>query len=121
LRKHSPPPTIKYKDVKSLLNDLTKWYYKDGDGIFLSEKSRDLFFELLKKIDKALKRDHKDDDNFGSDELGEFPFEGKPGYGLRGMGSDLRTGLLEDIGTRGRITGVTYSGHTDYWKSKGYM
>lgn len=108
-------------DVKCLLKDLTEWYYKDGNGIFLSEKSRDLFFDLLKTIDEALKMGHKDNDNLHPDDLGEFPFKGKPGYGLRGMGSDLRTGLLEDIRTRGRITGITYSGHTEYWKSKGYM
>jgi hypothetical protein len=112
LRKHAVPINITYGMMQRLLEDLTYWYYEEGNGMFLSEKSRDLFFEFLKMIEKGLLENTENnlDAKCSTEFLGDFPDkkQEKEGFGLRRTGSELRTCLLEDIGTRKQLTGITY-------------
>jgi hypothetical protein len=116
---HSQFPTMKYKDIQCLLSELTYWYYKGGNGMFLSENSRGLFFRLLKEINEGLKPMttascfFNENTDFPEAKLGKLPSEGEQGSGLRRLGSRLRTSLLEDVGTRGRLIGITYGGRKD--------
>jgi hypothetical protein len=110
LRKHAVPINITYERVQRLLEDLTYWYYEEGSGMFLSEQSRDLFFEFLEMIEKGLLEitENNLDAKCSTEFLGDFPDKRQGKAGLRRTGSELRTRLLEDIGTRKQLTGITY-------------
>jgi len=106
LRKHSAPETLSYGEVNTLLKELTSWYYEDGKGMYLTEKSRERFLDLLKELEDITKtKGARKDEAISSSDLGTFPDKETKtkGSGLRGAGSELRTLLLKDIGTREQL------------------
>ena len=107
LRKYSQPKRITYGDIRCLLKNLTNWYYEDDGGLFLTVQSRDSFFSFLEKMDKVQDREMKDDQDFPKEVIGEFRSNDKGGSGLRLKGSNLRTELQQEIGTRKELTSVS--------------
>ncbi len=76
--------------LKEMAIDLRKWYFEDG-GIFLTDNSREAYFELQKKIQKVLKNQQAD----LTAELDDGTFEA-----VRKLGSKLRTNLSSDLRSR---------------------
>ena len=77
-------------DLQKLTASLRQWYFEKG-GLFLSEKSRDSYFALQDAIKKVL--DVKGQS--GGATVDEETYEN-----LRKSGSELRTALTRDVGTR---------------------
>ena len=73
LRKHSEPEKITYGKMRNLLENLTKWYYIDGGGLFLSEESQKLFVGFLDEIDIQYKTEERNVmTDFPPESIGEF-------------------------------------------------
>ncbi len=89
LAKYARPKQLTFDDLSKLSASLRQWYYEKG-GLFLSDKSRDVYFALQDEIKAAL--DHGNSLHSGVDEP---TFEK-----LREAGSALRTALTQDVGTR---------------------
>ena len=49
LAKYSRPEPVTYEKVENLSKDLRKWYFEVG-GLFLSETTRDRYFDLQEAI-----------------------------------------------------------------------
>jgi hypothetical protein len=90
LAKYSRPEPVTYQTIKKLSETLRQWYFEEG-GLFLSERSRDAYFALQDELTKKLAELGQQEDKL----LPETTFE----Y-LRKKGSDLRSRLTEDVGTR---------------------
>jgi hypothetical protein len=82
------------KACASTLSDaLRAWYFEVG-GIFLSERTRDAYFDLQEKLQEIeYDQDIPDDGN----EIPNF-------RSLRKLGSTLRTAMARDVGTRHKGT-----------------
>jgi len=74
-----------------LHNDLRTWYFEVG-GIFLSESTRDSYFNLQEKLREIEENQEISDDN---NEIPDFE-------SLRKLGSTLRTAMARDVGTRSK-------------------
>jgi hypothetical protein len=90
LAKYARPKQLIFDDLHKLSASLRQWYFERG-GLYLSEKSRDRYFALQDAIKKVL--DVKGQ-SVGAT-VGEETYEN-----LRMSGSDLRTALTRDVGTR---------------------
>ena len=90
LAKYARPKQLTFDDLYKLTASLRQWYFEQG-GLFLSEKSRDTYFALQDAIKKVL--DAKGQP--GGTTVDEETYED-----LRKSGSDLRTALTRDVGTR---------------------
>ena len=90
LAKYARPKQLTFDDLYKLTASLRQWYFEQG-GLFLSEKSRDTYFALQDAIKKVL--DAKGQP--GAATVDEETYED-----LRKSGSNLRTALTRDVGTR---------------------
>lgn len=95
LARYSPEKPLTYKIIRETSEDLRDWYFDVG-GIYLSKDSRDPYFEL-----KGLMQQVIDHEEF------KDPHDQKTRDALDVLlktivekGSDLRTLLTHDIGTR---------------------
>jgi hypothetical protein len=78
------------------LEDLTKWYYDNGGGMFLSAKSRKLYTEsLLEKLQNTAE-DRQIRDN-------EVVRDKKNLKDILDAASELRSSLVDDVGTRAQL------------------
>ena len=90
LAKYATPKQLTFDDLYKLTASLRQWYFEQG-GLFLSEKSRDTYFALQDAIKKVL--DAKGQPGVTTVDEGTYE-------DLRKSGSDLRTALTRDVGTR---------------------
>lgn len=91
LAKYARPKELTVDDVNKLTGSLRQWYFEKG-GLFLSDSSRDAYFDLQEAIKDVLAtRTQTSSDS----KIREPTFET-----LRAKGSTLRTALTRDVGTR---------------------
>lgn len=89
---HSPPGTVTPRVVRNLGGALRHWYFTTG-GLFLSETTRQPYFNLQQGVSGALK--HK-----AADSSEEIPDETLKA--LKTLASRLRTSCTDDVATRVR-------------------
>ena len=87
---YSPPSAVTYAVASGLSQALRSWYFEVG-GLFLSEESREAYFDLQKGLGGVIK-EPLDDDHVP---LGSQRFER-----LRAIASKLRTASTQDVATR---------------------
>jgi hypothetical protein len=80
---------LTYSDALDLGSALRRWYYQEG-GIFLSENSRDAYFELHEAL-KAV---------YTSKPVQSEPLKPREFFSIQRPSSNLRTALARDLGTR---------------------
>ncbi|MBC7810930.1 MAG: hypothetical protein H7175_07290 [Burkholderiales bacterium] len=92
---YPPAPNVVYQDLVSLSESLRKWYFETG-GMYLSQPTRDVYFDVQKYIATLSKKE-------GS----LSPYDNKGAYDkqsdyekMRARLSALRTQLTSDIGSR---------------------
>lgn len=90
LAKYSPPEDTTYSTLKNLSTSMSKWYYEESGGIFLSINSRNEYFEIQDKITNSLKNTSNLDEEL-NDELRKEIYN---------KASSLRTKLTDDLGSR---------------------
>jgi hypothetical protein len=93
LAKYSPPGPVTPRVLGQLSRALRSWYFDTG-GLYLSEPARDAYFALQGALVAAVGTGEAEIDV----ELDPDAFEA-----IRKAGSDLRTHLAGDIGTRRRL------------------
>ena len=93
LAKYARPKQLNYEDLGNLSAPLRQWYFEKG-GLFLSDRSRDAYFALQDAIRAVLTVNTEPPGALLSDEVYEP---------LRIKGSELRTALTQDVGTRKRL------------------
>jgi hypothetical protein len=86
----SPASAVTYAAARDLSKALRSWYFEVG-GLFLSEATRNAYFDLQKGLGNVAKQPPEDD----SLPVGPQRFER-----LRGIASTLRTMTTEDVATR---------------------
>jgi hypothetical protein len=84
LAKYAPTKTFTCDDAYVLASALRCWYFEDG-GLFLSEPARNAYFDLQEALKTVEERSDQPVPNLGT---------------LMDRGSDLRTQLTRDVGTR---------------------
>jgi hypothetical protein len=89
LAKYARPREVTCDDLRTLATSLRQWYFEKG-GLYLSERSRGAYFALQDAIKTEL-----DSKPSPGGEVISGTFEA-----LRTRGSDLRTALTRDVGTR---------------------
>jgi hypothetical protein len=87
---YSPPSAVTYAVARDLSQGLRSWYFEVG-GLFLSEESREAYFDLQKGLGGVIK-EPVDVDHVP---LGPQRFER-----LRAIASKLRTASTQDVATR---------------------
>ena len=87
---YAPPSAVTYSVARDLAQALRTWYFEVG-GLFLSEASREAYFDLQKGLGGVIK-EPLDADRVP---LGAQRFER-----LRGIASKPRTTLTQDVATR---------------------
>jgi hypothetical protein len=78
-------------NLEDLSSNLADWYYDTGAGIYLSTTTMQYYRSLQDQIKKSI------DDSAGIED-NEPPIDNLDK--IKNLGSDLRTNLLKDIGTR---------------------
>jgi hypothetical protein len=86
LARYAPPGEFTFNKAHNLAVALRAWYFEEG-GLFLSEPARDAYFDLQ----KALK---------GLGDRSDHAVPQATLETLMGLGSELRTHLSQDVGTR---------------------
>jgi hypothetical protein len=87
---YSPPGTVTYAVARDLSQALRSWYFELG-GLFLSEQTREAYFNLQKGLGGVIKEPVEHDHL----PVGDNRFER-----LRGAASTLRTASTHDVATR---------------------
>ena len=90
LAKYARPKELTNADLEALTGALRKWYFESG-GLFLSETSREAYFALQDGIRDELESGGRST---------AVPVEDGKFEVLRSLGSNLRTALTRDVGTR---------------------
>jgi hypothetical protein len=90
LAKYARPGPFTPAGAKELSRELRRWYFETG-GLFMSEETRDAYFELQSGLGTFA----EDQNRQVEQALGETEFTC-----LRDKGSTLRTRVTQDIGTR---------------------
>jgi hypothetical protein len=90
LAKYARPKALTFTDLELLTTSLREWYFQKG-GLFLSDNSRDCYFDLQDAIKNVLVANSEAKET----EIAEQTYES-----LRSVGSNLRTALAQDVGTR---------------------
>jgi hypothetical protein len=90
LAHYSPPSAVTYAVARDLSQALRSWYFEVG-GLFLSEGSREAYFDLQKGLGGVIKEPLED----AHVPLGPQRFER-----LRAVASRLRTASTRDVATR---------------------
>jgi hypothetical protein len=87
---YSPPSAVTYGLARDLSRALRSWYFEVG-GLFLSELTREAYFDLQKGLGGVIKEPVEHDHLPVADKLFER---------LRGTASTLRTATTQDVATR---------------------
>ncbi len=90
LAKYARPEPVTPLRLRKLAEDLRSWYFEVG-GLFLSDNSRDRYFDLQEAIVAELKKEHPDENK----DLDTNSFEA-----IREQSSTLRTSLSSDLRSR---------------------
>jgi hypothetical protein len=111
LARYSRPAPVTYQAITDLTVDMREWYFQQG-GMFLTQDSRDQYFELKASME-TLVFGYKTDQNkmqIDDEYLTRLQAESKKNLGVEidekyvefliDQGSTLRTALATDIGTR---------------------
>ncbi|HEX8129170.1 MAG TPA: hypothetical protein VF527_08725 [Pyrinomonadaceae bacterium] len=91
LARYAPPELVTRRRVEQLAIELRRWYFEVG-GLFCTDQTRDAYFALQKGIEKAVEET--------KNEKAETELEPDCAKELRGIGSNLRTSMARDVGTR---------------------
>ena len=86
----SPPSVVTYAVARDLSKALRSWYFEVG-GIFLSDATRDAYFDLQKKLGGVIKEPLEND---------HLPVGLQRFERLRAIASKLRTMSTQDVATR---------------------
>jgi hypothetical protein len=89
---YSPPEAVTFAVARALSQALRSWYFEVG-GLFLSEQTREAYFDLQKGLGGVIKEPVEHDHL----PVGKRLFER-----LRGSASTLRTASTQDVATRVR-------------------
>ena len=87
---YSPPSAVTYGVARDLSRALRSWYFEVG-GLFLSEQTREAYFDLQKGLGGVNKEPVEHD---------HLPVGDKVFERLRGTASTLRTATTQDVATR---------------------
>lgn len=111
LARYSRPAPVTYQSLKDLTIKMRVWYFQQG-GLFLTENSRNRYFELKAAMESFVVG-YKTDQNImpidneylaelheASKNNSEVEIDEKYVKGVIELGSALRTELATDIGTR---------------------
>lgn len=90
LAKYARPKELTFADLEKLTASLREWYFHKG-GLFLSDNSRDSYFDLQEAIKNILASNTEVKEQTVPETIYEE---------LRQTGSSLRTALVRDVGTR---------------------
>jgi hypothetical protein len=88
---YSAPQPVTYLAAAKLAKDLRRWYYEMG-GLFISERTREPYFDLQKALAGILELR-------GEHDLKE-PIDGESAKLLKALASRLRTSMTDDVATR---------------------
>lgn len=89
--------TFKKKSAAELSEKLREWYFEIG-GLFLSERTRDEYFDIQRELESIIEDNTIGD---GEDLAIKKSDESESWFErLRAKGSSLRTGMARDVGTR---------------------
>jgi hypothetical protein len=91
---HGKERFITYAEAEKLGIALRRWYYREG-GLFLSENSRDRYFDLQKALARVYNGIRAQSESWKALTPKEF-------FAVQARSSDLRTALAYDLGTRRR-------------------
>jgi hypothetical protein len=87
--KYAREAAVTLADVRAISINLRSWYFKSG--MFLSDQGRDAYFDYQRALNEVLKKMALSPTT---------PLE-EPTYEyLRSLGSEFRTALVWDVGTR---------------------
>jgi hypothetical protein len=87
---YAPPSAVTYAVATDLSQALRTWYFEVG-GLFLSEASRDAYFDLQKGLGGVTKEPRP---------AGDLPLGTRRFERLRALASRLRTASTQDVATR---------------------
>ncbi len=107
LPRYPPAEKLNYEELHTLSENFRAWYFQDG-GIYLSEKSREMYFLAQKTL---LKYPQKTGALSPFDVEGNYDKNSDYEY-VRQKLSDLRTQLTKDIGSR-RMPGSVLRNNED--------
>ena len=91
LARYDRPKPLTIQTLGELSVAMRQWYFEVG-GLFLSEETRNTYFDLKKAIQQAV-----ESTKYGADEILDDKPEGKH---ILEQGSLLRARLAHDVGTR---------------------
>lgn len=83
-------PTVTYEDAEKLTGSLREWFFQQG-GLFLSERTREPYFDVQGALQGILRQERSDDLVAVEEESLSL---------LRELASRLRTSMTEDVETR---------------------
>lgn len=88
MAKYAREERVTFQTLRDLSGELRSWYFGEG-GLYLSESTRDAYFALQDALDPYVTRENQ------SGSLDDVAFER-----LRKLGSQVRTAMAADVGTR---------------------
>jgi hypothetical protein len=91
LAQYAPEEPVTRGRMEQLAVALRRWYFEVG-GLFCTDQTRDAYFALQKTIEDTIKKIKSKDE--------EIKFESDIAKRLRATGSNLRTSMARDVGTR---------------------
>jgi hypothetical protein len=87
---------VTYDELFKASEDMRDWYFKEGAGLILSNKCRDFYFDLQKKIQTSVTVRK---DNLTQSITDEYD-------DIQKMLSNLRTEMTNDLMSRSRLQGL---------------
>lgn len=107
---------LSFKERKALLLRLREWYYKQGQGIFLSEKTRALYFDSLKTLESIV-IDQKTEE-YITKKFSSLRSILKNEIGIYGTVSNYKYELTQDYNIKTDITELNADIKTDFIELK---
>lgn len=87
---------VTYEELLKVSESMRDWYFNEGAGLILSNKCRDFYFDLQKKIQGSVKIRKDDLTQLVIDEYED----------IQKMFSNLRTEMTNDLMSRSRLKGL---------------